>query len=121
VEEVSQVIRNRLSIDPSPSERSYLQVEEIMELLGICLTAKYFHFEDKFYQHEDGMAVGNSVPLVVTDILVFMENFEEIALNTAQHKSTKRLRYVEEIFVVWPHGPTRVQQLLLHFNSIRLP
>jgi hypothetical protein len=65
------------------------------------------------------MAVGNSVPLVVTDILVFMENFEEIALNTAQHKSPKRLRYVKETFVVWPHGPKRVQQFLLHFNSIR--
>jgi hypothetical protein len=119
VEEVPQVIRNRLNIDPSPSERSYLQVENVMELLDICLTAKYFHIEDKLYQHKDGMAVGNSVSTVVTDVLIFMEHLEEIALDTAQHKSAKRLRYNEETFVVWPHGPTRVQQFLLHFNSLR--
>jgi hypothetical protein len=31
VEKATQVIRNRLSIDPSPSERSYLQVGHAME------------------------------------------------------------------------------------------
>jgi hypothetical protein len=39
VEEVSQVIRNRLSIDPSPSERSYLQDGYAIELLDMCLTS----------------------------------------------------------------------------------
>jgi hypothetical protein len=55
VEEVSQVIRNRLNTDPSFPEHSPLQVEEVMELLDICIT--YFQFEDKFYQQNEGMAV----------------------------------------------------------------
>jgi hypothetical protein len=33
-----------------------LQFEEVMELLGICLTITYFQFEPKFYQEKEGMA-----------------------------------------------------------------
>jgi hypothetical protein len=51
-EEVIQVIRNRLNMDPSLPEHSPLSVEDIMELLDICLTATYFQFEDKFYQQK---------------------------------------------------------------------
>jgi hypothetical protein len=58
VEEVLLVIRNRLSMDPSFTEHSPLQVEDIKELLNICLKTTYFQFEDKFYQHKEGMAVG---------------------------------------------------------------
>jgi hypothetical protein len=54
-----------------------------MELLDICLTTTHFHIEDKFSQHKDGMAVGISLPPVVTDILVLKECFEETALDIA--------------------------------------
>jgi hypothetical protein len=42
MEEVLQVIRNILSTDPAFPERSPLHVEDVMELLGICLTTTYF-------------------------------------------------------------------------------
>jgi hypothetical protein len=42
VEEVLQVIRNRLNRDPSFPERSLLQVDDVMELLDVCLTTTYF-------------------------------------------------------------------------------
>jgi hypothetical protein len=52
MEEVLQVITNRLNTDPSFPECSPLQVEDVMELLDICLTTTYFQFEDKFYPHK---------------------------------------------------------------------
>jgi hypothetical protein len=55
-----------------------------MELLDICLTTTYFQFEDKFYQQKEGMAMVNLLCLVFSNI--FMEHFEEIALDTADHK-----------------------------------
>jgi hypothetical protein len=58
-----------------------------MDLLDICLTTTYFQFEDKFYQQKEGMEVGNSLSPVVSNI--FMEHFEEIALDTAHHKPVK--------------------------------
>jgi hypothetical protein len=61
VEEVLQVIRNRLNADPSFPERSPLQVEDVMELLDVCLTTIHFLLEDRLYQQKDGMAMGNSI------------------------------------------------------------
>jgi hypothetical protein len=68
VEELLQAIRNRLNMEPFFPEGSPLQVEEIMELLGICL-ATYFQFEDKFYKQKEDMSVGNSLSLVFSNIL----------------------------------------------------
>jgi hypothetical protein len=61
VEEVLQVIKNRLNTDPCFPECSPLQVKDVMKLLGICLMTTYFQTEDKFYQQKEGMAVGKSI------------------------------------------------------------
>jgi hypothetical protein len=54
-----------------------------MELLDICLTTTYVHFENKFYQQEEGIAMENTLSSVVSD--KFIEHFEETALATADH------------------------------------
>jgi hypothetical protein len=69
VEEVLRVTRNRPNMDGSFPERSSFQVEDIMELLDICLTTTYFWFEDKFYQQKEGMAMRNSLSPEVSNIL----------------------------------------------------
>jgi hypothetical protein len=81
VEEVSQAVRKRLNMDPAFSERSSLQVQQVMELLDICLTTTQFQSEDKFYQQKQGMETGNSN--------IFTEHFEETAMDTTDHKPTK--------------------------------
>jgi hypothetical protein len=103
MEEVLQVIRNRLRTDPSFPERSPLQVEDMMELLDICLTVTYFQFEDKFYQHKEVTATGNSLSPVVT------EHFEEIAPDTADYKPTEWLR-LPNVFI--RHNITTLNTLI---------
>jgi hypothetical protein len=61
------------------------------------------------------MAMRNSLSLVVSN--TFTEHSEETALDTADHKPTKWLRYVDDTFVVWPHQPARLQKFLHHLNS----
>jgi hypothetical protein len=41
------------------------------------------------------------------------------ALDSAQHKPSLWLWYADDIFVVWPHGPERLQNFLGHLNSLR--
>jgi hypothetical protein len=48
-----------------------------------------------------------------------MDHFEEMALDTADHKPAKWLRYVDNTFVVWLHGPARLQQFLPHLSSLK--
>jgi hypothetical protein len=63
------------------------------------------------------MSMGKSPSPVVSNIL--MEHFEEIALDTADRKPAKWLRYVDDIFVVWLHGLAKLQQFLDHIKSVR--
>jgi hypothetical protein len=57
--------------------------------------------------------------MAVTDILIFVEHLEEMALDIAEHKPANCSRYIEVSFMVWLHWPARLQQFLHHFNSLR--
>jgi hypothetical protein len=69
-----------------------------MELLEVSLRTTYFQVDDKFLQQKDGMAMGSSLSPTVSNIL--MEH-----LDSAQHKPSLLLRYADDTFGVWPHGP----------------
>ena len=49
---------------------------------------------------------------------LFMEKFEQTALMTADREPKLWLRYVDDTFIVWPHGRTHLEVLLKHLNSL---
>jgi hypothetical protein len=49
----------------------------------------------------------------------FIGYSEKLDLDSAQHKKSLWLRYVDDMFVVWPHGPSHLQDFLIHLNSLR--
>jgi hypothetical protein len=50
----------------------------------------------------------------------FLSWAQSIALDTADYKPVKWLRYIDDTFMVWPHGLARGQQFLHHLKSLRL-
>jgi hypothetical protein len=48
-----------------------------------------------------------------------MEHFEEKEFDTADRKSAKWLKYIEDTFVVRANGPTRRQDFLHDLSSVR--
>jgi hypothetical protein len=68
VYEALQVISNKLHNDDTLLEWSVLQIKTIMELLEGCLRTSYFQVDDKFFQQEDGMAMGNSLSPIISSI-----------------------------------------------------
>jgi hypothetical protein len=48
-----------------------------------------------------------------------MEHFENLALDSALHKPSLWLCYVDDTFVVGPHGPEQLQNFHRHLNSLR--
>jgi hypothetical protein len=48
-----------------------------------------------------------------------MEHIEKLALESAQHKPSLWLLYVDDTFLVWPHGSERLQDSLSHLSSLR--
>jgi hypothetical protein len=117
VDEALTVIRDMLQNNHTLVERSALQFEPIMNLLEVCLRTIYFQVNDKFFQQKDSMAMGSSLSPVVSKI--FMEHFEKLALDMVQYKSSLWFRYVDDTFVVWPHGLDRLQNFFNHLNSLR--
>jgi hypothetical protein len=104
-------------MDPTVSNYSPLKVDGVMGLLEVCMKTTYFQFADIFHQQKDGMAMYSSLSPVVSNI--FMEHFEKVAIDTTDLIPAIWLRYVDDTFVVWPHGPTRLQEFLHRLNSLR--
>ncbi|XP_021938281.1 uncharacterized protein LOC110838924 [Zootermopsis nevadensis] len=48
----------------------------------------------------------------------YMEHFEEMAVDRATFKPLCWFRYVDDTFVIWPHGPGKLAKFLNHLNSI---
>jgi hypothetical protein len=48
-----------------------------------------------------------------------VEYFEQIALDSVPHKPATWLRYVDDTFVVWPHGTEKPKEFLSHINSVK--
>jgi hypothetical protein len=51
-------------------EKSFLSVDAIMELLGICLKGIYFQDSGEFYQQTDRMAMGSPLSPVIRNIYI---------------------------------------------------
>jgi predicted GIY-YIG superfamily endonuclease len=88
-----------------------------MELLDVCLRTTYFQVDDRFYQQKDGMAMGSSLSPTVSNI--YMKHFEKLALYSVQHKLSLWLQYVDDTYVIWPHGAYGLQNFLTHLNNLR--
>jgi hypothetical protein len=48
-----------------------------------------------------------------------MEHFEKLALDSARPQTSLWLLYVEDTFVVWLHGPERLQNLFNNLNNLK--
>ena len=94
-------------------DRSALSVQNINELLGLCLHNTYFSFQNKFYEQVECAAMGSLVSPIVTNL--YMEHFEREALQSA---SSPRLwlKFVDNTFVIQQQS---IKQLFLdHINNI---
>jgi hypothetical protein len=88
--------------------------EYTVQLFHHVLTTTYFQYHGEFYEQSDGVAMGSPLSPAIANL--FMEDFEERALSSAPLKPTLFLRYVDDTFVVWPHGRSSLDHFLDHMN-----
>ncbi|XP_046406364.1 uncharacterized protein LOC124171266 [Ischnura elegans] len=89
--------------------------KDFPDLVNHCLRNSIFLWNGDFYDQSDGAAMGSPLSPVVANL--FMERFEAEAINTYDKKPKKWLRYVDDTFIIWPHGTEELDRFLNHLNS----
>ena len=82
VDEALEVIAQQLQHDYTLAERTTLEVEDICELTEVCLKSTYFQYQDSYYEQTEGAAMGSPLSPIMANI--YMEHFEEMAVESAQ-------------------------------------
>ena len=81
VGEAVSVICERFREDETLGVGTSLSLEQIADLLEMCLKSAYFSFGGNFYEQKEGVAMGSPVSAVVAN--PYMEFFRELALEMA--------------------------------------
>ncbi len=101
-------------------DKTFLKMEELMELVEICATSTYFLYitprnQRQFYKQIKGLAMGSSLSPILAGI--FMEFFESLSIPRAPVSILIWVRYVDDIFLVVKGDGLEVQVLLAFMNT----
>ena len=91
-------ISSLLRDDDSLEDKTAIPAVEICRLTELCLRSTYFQFQDLFYKQKDGAAMGSPLSQVVANL--YMEAFENRALQLAPLQPRMWVRYVDDTFVL---------------------
>ena len=113
VDPTLNIIQGILEQDTSFCNRTVLLVQNIIQLLGLCLHNAYLSFWGQFYEQREVAAMGSLVILIAANL--YMEHFERTVLRTA---TTPRLwlRYVDDTFVI--QQEEQKHNFLKHINNV---
>lgn len=92
-----------------------LPAPTIIELIKLCILDSKFTFNNEFYSQIFGMAMGNPLSPVLSNI--YMEFFEKQFLPHILPPNAIWLRYVDDVFCVWPNG-YNIDDFLDNLNSL---
>ena len=80
------IITKLLEEDKEHQQRTSLSVKNITSLLAFCLNSTYFTFQGRYFEQEEGAAMGSPISPIVANLC--MENFETKAINSAPQPPT---------------------------------
>ena len=87
----------------------------LLKLIHLVLTSNGFSFNNEFYLQTSGTAMGTKMAPNYANI--FMYIFESDILDTAPLKPKVWWRFIDDIFLVWPHGTETLTTFLRFLNE----
>ena len=74
VDPAINIVKQRLTEDPSLPQRTQMSIPQIVTLLEFCLKNTYFLFQGKYYEQVHGAAMGSPISPIKANL--FMEEFK---------------------------------------------
>lgn len=90
--------------------------KHILKLLEIDLTNNQFQFAGHHFRQVSGCAMGKSYAVSYANI--FMSHLEDLLLDQFQLKPSTWWRYIDDVFLVWPHSLTEWETFLDKLNTL---
>jgi len=106
-----QAVREILLEYPDPSRPD----EEFLELLEICLENNDFQFNGRWFLQLWGTSMGKRFAPKYANI--FLAHFEKKALAKCPNLPQAYFRFLDDLFLLWPHSLEAFYQFLEIFNS----
>jgi hypothetical protein len=91
-------------------------VDAIVELSKFVLEHNFFEFDGQFYLQTKGTAIGTTMAVVYA--VIFMHVFETAALAGAPFSPLVWLRFIDDVFMIWPHSEESLSVFVTYLNSI---
>ena len=98
---------------PTLADRTTLTPAQIANLLDFVLRSTYFQYNGTICEQREGAAMGSPVSAVIANL--YMETFEEQAIESAASKPKIWKRYVDDAFTILDRD--RVDSFLQYLNS----
>ena len=105
------------ALSHTPPQPLQPPTQVFQQMLEYILKHNYFSFNNEFYLQTQGTAMGTRMAPSYANL--FMASLEKQILDTApsQLKPLIWKRYIDDIFMIWPHGESSLQNFLHHLNS----
>jgi hypothetical protein len=87
----------------------------IVSLAQFILEKNYFQFKDKFYLQTSGTAMGTKMAPSYANL--YMGRIEEKFLKQQPSTPLCWFRYIDDIFIIWTHGPELLENFLKNLNN----
>ena len=92
-----------------------LSYDDICMLLDQCLHNNVFSFGGDYYRQKQGIAMGN--PCAPPLAIIFLDRFEQQALENAVLKPDFLVRYIDDYAGIWSHGEQALVEFLDYLNN----
>ena len=88
---------------------------ETSKIIGICLKSTFFSFKGELYEQTCEVDMCSPLSPIIANL--FMENFEQKALNSTNPKPEWLSRFVDDTFLIWAHGKEELEKIVEHLNK----
>ena len=109
-----KIIKKLLEEDQDLKQRRSMSVDHIVCLLEFCLRSTYFTFKGRFYEQQEGVAMGSPISPIVANL--YMEDLETKAIQSAPNPPSFWRRFVDDTLTIMKSS--QVESFLNHLNSI---